>query len=110
MSCAASPTRPTRRLATSARPAARSWTSWARLLVDYRPDALRIEIRNTVRTRQSAAAGTGNGLTGMRERAHAVGGSLDAGLDPHGPSPLDARLPLPHLPAEDHAAALETAG
>jgi signal transduction histidine kinase len=82
----------------------------ARLLVDYRPDALRIEIRNTVRSRPSAAAGTGNGLTGMRERAHAVGGSLDAGLDPDGNFYLGARLPLPYLPAEDHAAALETAG
>ncbi|EEP75001.1 sensor histidine kinase [Micromonospora sp. ATCC 39149] len=82
----------------------------ARLLVDYRPDALRIEVRNAVHTRPSAAAGTGNGLTGMRERAHAVGGSLHAALEPDGTFHLDARLPLPDLPAERHAAAMETTG
>ncbi|MDQ7905017.1 histidine kinase [Phytohabitans sp. ZYX-F-186] len=82
----------------------------ARLLVDYRPDVLRIEIRNAVRTRPPAATGTGNGLTGMRERAHAAGGSLDAGPDPDGTFHLDARLPLPDLPAAGHPAAMETAG
>jgi signal transduction histidine kinase len=81
-----------------------------RLLVDYRPDALHIEIRNAVRTRPSAGTGTGNGLTGMRERAHAVGGSLHAGPDPDGTFHLDARLPLPGLPAEGYAAAVEAAG
>jgi len=82
----------------------------ARLLVDYRPDALHIEIHNAVRSRPSTAAGTGNGLTGMRERAHALGGSLDAGPDPDGTFHLDARLPLPDLPADRHAAAMETTG
>ncbi|MGN9908747.1 sensor histidine kinase [Phytohabitans sp. LJ34] len=82
----------------------------ARLLVDYRPDALRIEIRNAVSSRPSAAAGTGNGLTGMRERAHAVGGTLDAGLDPDGTFRLEARLPLPDLPTDGHVAVMETAG
>jgi signal transduction histidine kinase len=82
----------------------------ARLLVDYRPDALHIEIHNAVRTRPSTAAGTGNGLTGMRERAHALGGSLNAGPDPDGTFHLDARLPLPDLPADRHATAMETTG
>jgi signal transduction histidine kinase len=39
--------------------------------------------------------GTGHGLTGMRERANAVGGSLHAGPAPDGTYGLDARLPLP---------------
>lgn len=78
----------------------------ARLLVDYGRDAVRIEIRNAVPTRASAA-GTGNGLTGMRERAEAVGGSLTAEPGPAGTFRLDARLPLPDLPAEGHHPMME---
>jgi signal transduction histidine kinase len=65
------------------------------LLIDYRPDALHIQIRNPVSCRPPAAVGTGHGLTGMRERANAVGGSLHAGPAPDGTYGLDARLPLP---------------
>ncbi|MGP4013373.1 hypothetical protein ACTWQO_43925, partial [Streptomyces sp. 4N124] len=41
------------------------------------------------------AQGTGHGLTGMRERAHAVGGSFRAGADTDGRFRVDVRLPLP---------------
>jgi signal transduction histidine kinase len=68
----------------------------ADLHLDYRPDALHIQIRNAVRTRPPATpAGSGHGLTGMRERAHAVGGSLHTGPAPGGAFRLDARLPAP---------------
>ncbi|MEW2403381.1 histidine kinase [Streptomyces sp. NPDC046862] len=70
----------------------------ADLLVDYRTDALHIEISSPLRTGSSAApaaVGTGHGLTGMRERAHAVGGSIHAGAQADGRFRLDARLPLP---------------
>ncbi|MFH9066899.1 sensor histidine kinase [Streptomyces coeruleorubidus] len=73
-------------------------TAQADLLVGYGPDALRIRITNLLHTRPSpvpAAAGTGHGLTGMRERAHAVGGSFRAGAEPDGRFRLDVRLPLP---------------
>jgi len=65
------------------------------LLLDYRPDALHIQIRNPVRARPAPAAGTGHGLTGMSERAHAVGGTLHTGHEPDGTFGVDARLPLP---------------
>ncbi|GGU35696.1 sensor histidine kinase [Streptomyces coeruleorubidus] len=73
-------------------------TAEADLLVGYGPDALRVRITNLLHTRPSpvpAAAGTGHGLTGMRERAHAVGGSFRAGAEPDGRFRLDVRLPLP---------------
>ncbi|MFI2040459.1 sensor histidine kinase [Streptomyces bottropensis] len=71
-------------------------TAAADLLVDYRTDVLHIEISNPVRTGPvPEAQGTGHGLTGMRERAHAVGGSFHAGWDAGGRFRLDVRLPLP---------------
>jgi signal transduction histidine kinase len=39
------------------------------------------------------AAGSGNGLTGMAERARALGGSLDAGPRPGGGFRVLAKLP-----------------
>lgn len=81
----------------------------AELLVEYRADALRIQISNPARTGSlvaPAAVGTGHGLTGMRERAQAVGGSLRAAADTHGRFRLDVRLPLPEpeAPADTHPA------
>ncbi|MCT9137665.1 sensor histidine kinase [Streptomyces violarus] len=70
----------------------------ASLLVDYGPDVLRIRITNPLHSDPypaSAATGTGHGLTGMRERAHAVGGSLHAGVDDDGRFRLAVHLPLP---------------
>jgi len=39
--------------------------------------------------------GTGTGLAGMRERAHALGGTLDTGPRPGGGFAVRARLPVP---------------
>ena len=84
-------------------------TAEADLLVDYGPDGMRIRITNPLHTGPSpvpAAAGTGHGLTGMRERAHAVDGSFRAGAEPDGRFRLDVRLPLTEAapPAETHPA------
>jgi signal transduction histidine kinase len=42
----------------------------------------------------AAAAGTGSGITGMRERATALGGDLSAGFRPGGGFRVSARLPV----------------
>ncbi|MFB6551670.1 sensor histidine kinase [Streptomyces sp. NPDC056405] len=70
----------------------------ADLLIDYGTDELRIQITNPLHSGASpvpAALGTGHGLTGMRERTHAVGGSLHAGPDADDRFRLAVRLPLP---------------
>jgi signal transduction histidine kinase len=70
----------------------------AELLVDYGPDELHIRITNPLDVGPYpawASTGTGHGLTGMRERAHAVGGSLHAGADADGRFRLAVDLPLP---------------
>ncbi|MEE1800706.1 histidine kinase [Streptomyces sp. JV176] len=66
----------------------------ARLLLEYRTGALDITILNTMRA-TGPTAGTGHGLTGMRERARATGGALSAGPEPDGTFRLHARLLLP---------------
>jgi signal transduction histidine kinase len=89
----------------------------ARVLVAYHDEALTLEIvddggpngdgRHHDRPAPvpeaggaGATAGTGNGITGMRERATALGGSLDAGYRPGGGFFVRARLPLhPEDPA-----------
>ncbi|MGP4043732.1 sensor histidine kinase [Streptomyces sp. 2A115] len=73
-------------------------TAEADLRVDYESDELRIRIANRIHIGPSpspAGIGTGHGLTGMRERAHAVGGTYQAGADADGRFHLDVRLPLP---------------
>jgi signal transduction histidine kinase len=59
-------------------------------------DELAITVRNETVAKTSAIAftGSGLGLTGMRERLGALGGSLAAGPDTHGGFCLDARLPV----------------
>ncbi|OHV43802.1 hypothetical protein BCD48_26660 [Pseudofrankia sp. BMG5.36] len=67
----------------------------ASLLLEYRPDAITITIRNLLSGTHNASAGTGHGLIGMRERAQAAGGTLDVGPEPGGRFRLHACLPLP---------------
>jgi hypothetical protein len=56
-----------------------------------------------------AAAGTGHGIIGMRERVHLCGGTFGAGPLPGGGFEVAAALPLPLPPVRgDHAAAPPT--
>ncbi|MGH3908725.1 MAG: sensor histidine kinase [Pseudonocardiaceae bacterium] len=68
----------------------------ATALISYLPDALSVQVDNrTTDAPPSGAAGTGNGIAGMRERVTALGGEFSAG-----PLPTDrefrvlARFPL----------------
>jgi len=69
----------------------------AAVSVAYCDDALLIDVCDTGRGQpaETASEGTGHGLAGMRERATAVGGSLEAGPGPRGGFRVAARLPLP---------------
>jgi signal transduction histidine kinase len=65
------------------------------VLVRGSADALVVEVANApARTERTlAGAGTGNGLRGLRERAAACGGRLEAGPDADGGWRVAARLP-----------------
>lgn len=63
----------------------------ADLRVEYSPGDLVVEVRNPAG--EAAAAGTGHGIVGMRERAASVGGSLRAGAEPRGHFTVLAVLP-----------------
>jgi len=70
----------------------------ATVSVAYTGDGVRISVTDTglgqpVGTAQTTSAG--HGLAGMRERAAAVGGSVDTGAAPGGGFRVTARLPLP---------------
>jgi signal transduction histidine kinase len=74
-----------------------SGTAAAAVVIGYQPERLIIEVTDDGRG-GLAAAGTGHGLNGMRERAAALGGSLAAGPRAGGGFRVHAELPLP--PAE----------
>ena len=78
-----------------ARHAARS-TATVRL--GYGPGGLDIEVsddgRSLAANGSSSRPGTGNGIAGMRERAAALGGTLQAGPDPGGGFVVTTHLPL----------------
>lgn len=65
----------------------------AAVILDFRPDALTIEIVNVV-DRASSADEHGHGLIGMRERVELYGGVLRAGPRSDGRYVVWARLPL----------------
>ena len=69
----------------------------ASIRLSYRPAALRVVVENTAQRpgHPGRANGTGHGLTGMRERVAAAGGSLTAGPRPGGGFRVSALLPLP---------------
>jgi len=75
----------------------------ATVRVDVHPTSARIEIVDDGPCQEVAvtaggvalAEGTGNGLRGMRERAAAVGGVIDAGPRAEGGWRIHALLPLP---------------
>ena len=76
----------------------------------YGDCALRIEVADTGHGLAPGAdgAGTGHGLIGMRERAAAVGGTLQAGPDPAGGYRVVAVLPAEGPESEDAPGAVET--
>ncbi|NEW53120.1 histidine kinase [Nocardia cyriacigeorgica] len=74
----------------------------ATVTVRYTPDSVDFTIDNTRPTSAPVRTGTtgGNGIIGMRERAHALGGALTAGPRPSGGFRVAARLPVRAVSAE----------
>jgi signal transduction histidine kinase len=68
--------------------------------VTYDDAEMRVEIDDdgTCCANGAAAMGTGSGIAGMRERAAALGGNLDAGFRPGGGFRVKARLPVSSSP------------
>jgi len=75
----------------------------ARTRIVREPDAVRVEVTNTGATTgvTPVAEGAGHGIAGMRERARALGGTLEAGPRPSGGFVVRARLPLAGAGRED---------
>jgi signal transduction histidine kinase len=67
----------------------------ARLRLSYTRGGLTIAVENRVDPGSDAGPRAGHGLTGMRERAASVGGTLDAGPDAGGRFAVHAFLPAP---------------
>jgi signal transduction histidine kinase len=68
-------------------------TSDCRVLIDQQDGQLSIEVTDS--GCGGSAAGTGYGITGMRERAALLGGEFSAGPRPDGGFRVAARLPVP---------------
>ena len=68
-------------------------TGQCRVSIDQRDGQLSIEVTDS--GRGGSAAGTGYGITGMRERAALLGGDFSAGPRPGGGFRVAARLPVP---------------
>lgn len=65
----------------------------ARVLIQYLPEALVIDVSDNGASKISAStAGTGRGITGMRERVALYGGTVDAGPAPAGGYQVRARF------------------
>ncbi|MDT5026757.1 MAG: hypothetical protein QOE61_3183 [Micromonosporaceae bacterium] len=65
----------------------------ARLTVEYRRASMRLTVGNDGGTPAEAATGGGYGIVGMTERAHAIGGHLNAGPRAGGGFEVIADLP-----------------
>jgi signal transduction histidine kinase len=76
----------------------------AMVALRYDEDALRLEVRDTGLGVLQGASG-GHGLSGMRERATAVGGTVETGGVPGGGFLVAARLPV-RIPSPDTEALL----
>jgi signal transduction histidine kinase len=68
-------------------------TGQCRVLIDQQGGYLSIEVTDS--GRGGSVAGTGYGITGMRERAALLGGDFSAGPRPGGGFRVAARLPVP---------------
>jgi signal transduction histidine kinase len=67
----------------------------ADVLVSYEADGVLVQVDDAGPARAPTAARAGNGITGMAERAHALGGRLSAGRRPDGGFRVAAWLPSP---------------
>jgi signal transduction histidine kinase len=68
-------------------------TGSADLVIDHRPEAVTIEVRNPVDATRTGSTGAGHGLIGMRERVEAVSGLLVTGPDGEGGFTVHAEVP-----------------
>jgi signal transduction histidine kinase len=66
----------------------------ATVTVDYRPDELAVAVDNDGRPLNASPSSGGSGITGMRERARALGGDLSVRRHPGGGFSVQATLPL----------------
>ena len=66
----------------------------ARVLVDHRAGALTLRVDDDGPATGADAGGSGNGLAGMRERAAALGGTIEAGPRDDGGFRVSALLPV----------------
>lgn len=73
----------------------------ARVQLDHEGGALRLRIDDDGPATGTDAGGSGNGLAGMRERAAALGGTIEAGPRPDGGFRVLAVLPLKVKAKED---------
>lgn len=67
----------------------------ARVRIGYGPGRIRLRVDDEGPATDGDAGGSGNGLAGMRERAAALGGTIEAGPRPDGGFRVRAELPLP---------------
>jgi signal transduction histidine kinase len=76
-----------------------STSGTADVLVSYEADGVLVQVDDSGPARSAVAGQAGNGITGMTERALALGGRLSAGRRPDGGFRVAAWLPSPASPA-----------
>ncbi|MGO4455750.1 sensor histidine kinase [Streptomyces sp. M-16] len=73
----------------------------ARIRLAWRTDGLELRVDDDGPATGNPAGGSGNGLAGMRERAAALGGTIEAGPRPDGGFRVIARLPPTAAPHQE---------
>ncbi|WP_436847058.1 sensor histidine kinase [Streptomyces atratus] len=80
----------------------------ARVRIGYGTGRVRLGIDDDGPATGSEAGGSGNGLAGMRERATALGGTIEAGSRADGGFRVRAEIPLHPASSVDAASAMDT--